>query len=63
MIDYGGVVFEGIVNLLFDGCEFVYFGVVVFCVVCKLLGVIVLDGGECMMIVMGKVVVFEYDLC
>ncbi|MCW5135094.1 PAAR domain-containing protein [Burkholderia cenocepacia] len=61
--DHGGVVLEGIANSSFDGRELAYLGAAVFCAACKSPGVIVSDGGERTMTVMGKVVALEQDLC
>ncbi|AYQ40202.1 MULTISPECIES: PAAR domain-containing protein [Burkholderia cepacia complex] len=61
--DHGGVVLDGIANSSFDGCELAYLGAPVFCAACKSPGVIVSDGGERTMTVMGKVVALEHDLC
>ncbi|WP_241288452.1 PAAR domain-containing protein [Burkholderia stabilis] len=61
--DHGGVVIDGIANSSFDGRELAYLGGAVFCAACKSPGVIVSDGGERTMTVMGKVVALEHDLC
>lgn len=61
--DHGGVVLDGIANSSFDGRELAYLGAPVFCAACKTEGVIVSDGGERTMTVMGKVVALEYDRC
>ncbi|EDT42216.1 hypothetical protein BamMEX5DRAFT_2021 [Burkholderia ambifaria MEX-5] len=61
--DHGGVVLDGIANSSFDGRELAYLGSPVFCAACKTQGVIVSDGGERTMTVMGKVVALEHDLC
>lgn len=61
--DHGGVVLDGIANSSFDGRELAYLGGAVFCAACKSPGVIVSDGGERTMTVMGKVVALEHDLC
>lgn len=61
--DHGGVVLDGIANSSFDGRELAYLGAPVFCAACKTQGVIVSDGGERTMTVMGKVVALEHDRC
>ncbi|KWF33064.1 PAAR domain-containing protein [Burkholderia pseudomultivorans] len=61
--DRGGVVLDGIAGSLFDGRELAYLGAPVFCAACDTQGVIVSDGGERTMSVMGKVVALEHDLC
>ncbi len=61
--DHGGAMLDGIANSSFDGGEFACLGAPVFCAACKTRGVIVSDGGERTMTVMGKVVAREPDLC
>ena len=61
--DHGGVVLDGIASSSFDGRELAYLGAPVFCATSKTHGVIVSDGGERTMTVMGKVVALEHDLC
>jgi uncharacterized Zn-binding protein involved in type VI secretion len=61
--DHGGVVLDGIAHSSFDGRELAYLGAPVFCAACNTQGVIVSDGGERTMTVMGKIVALEHDLC
>ncbi|AOI93261.1 hypothetical protein WS58_13980 [Burkholderia pseudomultivorans] len=61
--DRGGAVLDGIAGSSFDGRELTYLGAPVFCAACNTQGVIVPDGGEHTMSVMGKVVALENDLC
>lgn len=60
---HGGVVLDGIAHSSFDGRELAYLGPPVFCAACKTQGVIVSDGGERTMTVMGKVVALEPVQC
>ncbi|WP_174997379.1 PAAR domain-containing protein [Burkholderia lata] len=60
--DHGVVVLDGLANSSFDGRELACLGAPLFCAACKSPAVIVSDGGERTMTMMGKVVALEHDL-
>ena len=61
--DRNGVVLDGIAGSSFHGRPMAYLGAPVMCHTCETQGVIIPDGGQHTMNVMGKQVALEGDLC